>query len=103
MCWPMPNSKPPLCHHVHWRMTGSTYGSASPPSLAAMLRAKPAQDPQRPGLLVAGGGVGALDPLARRRRRTSTSDAAIEAMPTSVPFIGRRLPNRMMTKKATPG
>ena len=32
-----------------------------------------------------------------------TSDAAIEANATSEPFIGRRLPNRMITKKAMPG
>ena len=28
---------------------------------------------------------------------------AIEAMPTSEPFAGRCLPNRMITKKAIPG
>ena len=32
-----------------------------------------------------------------------TSDAAIEATPSSAPFIGSRLPNRMMRAKATPG
>ena len=60
-------------------------------------------DAERPGRLGAGGGVGALDPLVRRCRRRARAAAAIEARPSSEPFIGRRLPNRMMRKKATPG
>ena len=48
------------------RMTGSTYGSAWPPSLAAMLRAKPATSPSGPSPSSPAARVGALDPLARR-------------------------------------
>ena len=83
-------------------MTGSTYGSASPPSLAARLRAKPNAMPIGPA---------SSSPLAASVRwihwyavpTAKNSAAAIDASPTSAPCIGRRLPNRMMTPKAMPG
>ena len=103
MCWPTPNSKPEFCHHVHCRMTGSTYGSASPPSLAAMLRAKPARTRSGPASPSSPATVSVRWIHCRTTPNDSTGDAAIDATPTSEPFIGRRLPNRMMTTKAMPG
>ena len=85
------------------RMTGSTNGSASPPSLAAHAAAE--------------AGRGASGPASPPRRRRSVRwihwhggaggehqrrDHARRCRPR-LPFIGSRLPNRMMTTKATPG
>ena len=103
MCWPTPNSKPEFCHHVHCRMTGSTNGSASPPSLAAMLRAKPARTRSGPASPPAPAAASVRWIHCRTRPHDSTADAAMDRTPTSEPFIGRRLPSRMMTKKAMPG
>ena len=74
---PIDSSTPAFCHHVHLRTTGSTNALA--------------------------GVVDCAGSTAPPRRWTSTVAAAIEATPTSEPCIGRRLPKRMMTKKATPG
>ena len=73
---PMVSSTPAFCHHVHERTTGST--NASPASSLRWIH----------WIAV---------PTA------STVAAAIEATPSSEPCHGRRLPNRMIRAKATPG
>ena len=52
MCWPMVNSTPPFDHHVHVRMTGSTNGSAWPPSSAAATLRRTRRRADRPELSV---------------------------------------------------
>ena len=51
MCWPSPNSNPPLCHQTHLRITGSMNGSEACPASWAVgntLRANPATAPTAP-------------------------------------------------------
>ena len=76
MCSPMPSSTPLFCHHVHERITGSTKASSASSLRWIHWIAVPA---------------------------ASTVAAAIDKMPSSEPFIGIRLPIRMIKAKAIPG
>src|SRR5829696_2411411 len=100
--WPMLNSIPPLSHHVHVRTTAGTNGSACSPSSVTKRLPNPATARTMPVACSSSTeSVRCIHWMAVPI--DSTTAAAIEAMPTSDPCMGSRLPNRMITKNAAPG
>ena len=93
------SSTPPFCHHVHDLMTGATNGSPCRPRWRRCC-GRSRDHAERPGLVARRRRRRCAGSTGTRRRWRARATAAIEAMPTSEPFIGRRLPNRMMTEKA---
>ncbi len=77
MCWPIVNSTPPDCHHVHVRTTGDT-NCSSDAELTRWIHCHAA-------------------PLASTRLPRS------ESTPISLPFFGNFLPNKMISTKPMVG